>query len=67
MLQYVQYIPYGPVSSFVSHSSFLTAKSVNLAIAHDGFSLQQKSSVFFIVAVLIAEVLYKQFSIHTVA
>ena len=26
-----------PVSSFVSHSSLLTAKSVDLAIAHDGF------------------------------
>ena len=28
-----------PVSSFVSHSSLLTAKSVNLAVARDGFPL----------------------------
>ena len=26
-----------PVSSFVSHSSLLTAKSVNLVVARDGF------------------------------
>ena len=26
-----------PVSSFVSHSSLLTAKSVDLGVAHDGF------------------------------
>ena len=26
-----------PVSSFVSHSSWLTAKVVDLAVAHDGF------------------------------
>ena len=28
-----------PVSSFVSHSSLLTTKSVDLAIARDGFPL----------------------------
>ena len=28
-----------PVSSFVSHSSLLTAKSVDLAVACDGFPL----------------------------
>ena len=28
-----------PVSSFVSHSSLLTAKSVDLALARDGFPL----------------------------
>ena len=54
-----------PVSSFVSHSSLLTAKSVNLAIAHDGFASQRKSSIFVIVAILISEVLFKQFLIHT--
>ena len=53
-----------PVSSFVSHSSLLTAKTVNLVVARDGFPLKQKSSVFFIVATLIAEVLFEQFLIH---
>ena len=28
-----------PVSSFVSHLSLLTVKSVDLAVAHDGFPL----------------------------
>ena len=54
-----------PVSFFVSHSSLLTAKSADLAIARDGFPSKQKSSVFFIVAILIAEVLLKQFLIRT--
>ena len=49
-----------PVSSFVCHSSLLTAKGVDLAVARDGFPLKQKSSVFFIVAIMIAEVLSKQ-------
>ena len=53
------------VSSFVFHSSLLTAKSVDLVVARDGFSSQRKSSVFFIVAILIAEVLYEQFLICT--
>ena len=51
-----------PVSSFVSHSSLLTAKGVDLAVAHD--DRNKKSSVFFIVATLIAVVLFKQFLIH---
>ena len=42
-----------PMSSFVSHSPLLIAKSADLAVAHDGFPLKQKSSVFFIVAILI--------------
>ena len=54
-----------PVSSFVSHSSLLTAKSVDLAVACDGFPSKQKLSVFVIVAILIAEVLFKQFLICT--
>ena len=55
-----------PVSSFVSHSSLLTGKSVDLVVAaHDGFPSKRKSSVFFIVATLIAEVLFKQFLIRT--
>ena len=54
-----------PVSSFVSHSFLLTVKNVDLAVAHDGFLSLRKSSVFFIVAVLIAEVFFEQFLIHT--
>ena len=54
-----------PVSSFVSHSSLLTGQGVDLAQARDGFPSKRKSSVFFIVAILIAEVLFKQFLIHT--
>ena len=54
-----------PVSSFVSHSSLLTTKSVDLAIARDDFPSERKSSVFFVVAILIAEVLFEQFLIHT--
>ena len=54
-----------PVFSFVSHSSLLTEKSVDLAVAQGGFLLQQKSSVFFIVVTLIEEVLFEQFLIHT--
>ena len=53
-----------PVSSFVSHSSLLTGKCVDLAQVRDGFPLKRKSSVFFIVAILIAEVLFKQFLIR---
>ena len=53
-----------PVSSFVYHSSLLTGKGVDLAVAHDGFPSKQKSSIFFIVAILIAEVLFKQFLIR---
>ena len=54
-----------PLSFFVSHSSLLTGKGVDLARAHDGFPSKQKSSVFFIMAILIAEVLFKQFLIRT--
>ena len=54
-----------PVSSFVSQSSLLTAKSADLAVAHDGFPSQWKSSIFFIVATLIAEVLFEQFLVCT--
>ena len=54
-----------PVSSFVSDSSLLTGKGFDLARARDGFPSKRKSSVFFIVAILIAEVLLKQFLIHT--
>ena len=54
-----------PLSSFVSLSSLLAGKGVDLVRAHDGFPLKQKSFVFFIVAILIAEVLFKQFLIRT--
>ena len=53
-----------PVSSFVSHSSLLAWKGVDLGQACDGFPSKRKLSVFFIVAILIAEVLFKQFLIH---
>ena len=49
----------------MSHSSLLTGKGVDLARARDDFPLKRKSSVFFIVAILIAEVLFKQFLIRT--
>ena len=52
------------MSSFVFHSSLLTAKSVDLAVARDGFP-ERKSSVFFVVAILIAKVLYEQLLIRT--
>ena len=54
-----------PVSSFVFHTSLLTVKSVDLAVAHDGFPLKRKLSVFFIVATLIVEVFFEQFLIGT--
>ena len=52
------------VSSFVTHSSLLTVKSINLAVARDGFPSKWKSSVFIIVATLIAKVLFEQFLIQ---
>ena len=54
-----------PVSSFVSHSSLLTVKGVDLAVARDGFPLKRKLSVFFIVIILIAEVHFEHFLIRT--
>ena len=54
-----------PLSSFVCHSSLLTVKGVDLVVARDGFPSKRKSSVFFIVAIMIAEVLFKQFLIRT--
>ena len=54
-----------PASSFVSHSFLLTEKGVDLAVARDGFPSKWKSSAFFIVAILIEEVLFKQFLIRT--
>ena len=55
-----------PASSFVSHSSLLlTAKGVDLVVANDGFPLKWKLSIFFIVTILIAEVLFEQFLICT--
>ena len=70
---------HSPVSSFVFHSSLLTVKGVNLvssyvlysslltaqfAVACDGFLLKWKTSIFFTVAALITEVLFKQFLIR---
>ena len=48
------------MSSFVFHSSWLTVKGVDLAVVHDGFPSKWKLSAFFIVATLIAEVLFEQ-------
>ena len=45
------------VPSFVSHSSLLTAKGVDLAVARD-------DGVLFMGATLIAEVLFEQFLIR---
>jgi len=45
-------ITYLPASSFVCHSSLLTAKCVDLVVAHDGFLSQWKSSIFFVVVIL---------------
>ena len=52
------------MSSFVSHSSLLTGKGVDLVRARDGFLSKWKSFVFFIVAMLIAKALFKQFLIR---
>ena len=56
-----------PVSSFVSHSSLLTANSVDFMIAHMASLCNGNRPYlnFVIVAILIAEVLFKQFLIHT--
>jgi len=44
-----------PVSSFMFHSQ----QSVDLVVVRDGFVFQQKSSVFFIVVILITKELFK--------
>ena len=63
--QYVQCILHGLTSvPFVSHSSLLTGKGVDLVRARDGFPSKRKSSIFFIVAILIAKVLFKRFLIR---
>ena len=50
-----------PESSFVI---FADSEGVDLAVSHDGFPSYWKSSVFFIVATLIAVVLFEQFLIR---
>ena len=60
---------YLPESSFVFHSSLLTANNINLVVACDGFLyvmeiVLSELSVFFIVATLITEVLFKQLLIQ---
>ena len=52
------------VSSFVSHSSLLTTKSVDLAVARDAPFVMEIIRIF-IVVILIAEVLFEQFLIRT--
>ena len=49
------------VSSFVSQSSLL---SVNLVVARDGFFHNGNHRLYFVVATLIAEVLFEQFLIR---
>ena len=62
--QYVQCILHGLTSVLLCVPLiFADSKSVDLAVACDGFPSKRKSSVFFIVATLIAEVLFKQFLI----
>ena len=51
------------MSSFVSQSSLLTVKGVNLVVAHDGF-FHNGNRPYFVVATLIAEVLFEQFLIR---
>ena len=46
-----------PVSSFVSHSSLLTAKSVDLVVASDGF-VTEIVHIFHNSGYLIAEMLF---------
>ena len=58
-----------PESSIVFHSSLLTVNSISLVVAHDGFLcvteiIPSKSSIFFIVATLITEMLFKQLLIR---
>ena len=55
-----------PAFSFVSHSSLLTVKSVDLVIACNCFPCNGKCpSLFVIVAILRAEVPFKQLLIRT--
>jgi len=51
------------VSSFVFHSSLLTVKNVNLVVACNDFLCVTEIIRIFIVAILITEVLFKQFLI----
>ena len=53
------------LASLVFHSSLLTVKSINLVVARDGLLCVTELSVFFIVATLVIEVLFKQFLIRT--
>ena len=62
ILQLVQCILYGTPVSFASHSSLLTAKCVNLVMAS---ILQRKLTIFFIMATVITDVLFKQVLICT--
>ena len=65
ILQYVQCILH-ELTSVLLCVPFIFAdrKGVDLARAHDGFSSKWKLSAFFIVAILITKVLFKQFLIR---
>jgi len=56
---------YLPVPSFVFCSSLLKVKSVNSVVAHDGSLFAMEKIVFFILATLITQLLFKHFSILT--
>ena len=63
--QYAQCILHGLTSVLLCVPFiFVTGKGVDLAVARDGFPSKWKLSVFFIVAIMIAEVLFIQFLIH---
>ena len=63
--QYVQCVLHGLTS--VLHCVpfiFAESKRCRFGRAHDGFPLKRKLSVFFIVAIMIVEVLFEQFLIR---
>ena len=63
ILQYVQCILH-ELTSVLLCVPLLTVKCVDLVVAHDGFHSYQKSFIFFIVVILIAEVFFEQFLIR---
>jgi len=68
ILQYVQCILQGLTGLLLCVLFiFADSESVNLVVAHDSFLCMhnKKSSVFFIVATFITEVLFKHFLIRT--
>ena len=63
--QYIQCILHALTSILLCVTfTLLKAKDVDLAVARDGFPSKWKLSVFFIVAILTAEVLFEQLLIR---